>query len=61
MSENNDKLEWFNSVLVCVCCRSHSSCDIVINDPKPGSSERIISITGSASNIQVAQSLMQNR
>jgi hypothetical protein len=40
--------------------KSQSSCDIVITDPKPGSMERIINISGSPSNIQLAQTLMQN-
>ena len=41
--------------------RAQSSCDISINDPKPGSMERIITIVGTPNGIQFAQQLMQTR
>ena len=41
--------------------RAQSSCDISINDLKPGSMERIITIVGTPNGIQFAQQLMQNR
>ena len=41
--------------------RSQSGCDISIDVPKPGSSERIITIVGSSSDIQRAQQLLQKR
>ena len=53
------------NVSECVCVPSHfrgqTSCEIMINDPKPGTAERVISITGAPANIQRAQTLMQNR
>ena len=48
--------------LVAVCvCRGQSGCEVTIEDPKPGSSERIITIYGTLGAIQFAQQLMQNR
>ena len=41
--------------------RAQSSCEITLDDLKPGSSERIITIVGTPNGIQFAQQLMQNR
>ncbi len=41
--------------------KAQSSCEITLNPPTPGTSERIISIMGSSQGIQIAQQLMQNR
>ena len=38
-----------------------SGCEIIMEPPKPGSAERIINIKGLPNNIQVAQTLMQNK
>ncbi|XP_064388744.1 heterogeneous nuclear ribonucleoprotein K homolog isoform X2 [Halichondria panicea] len=40
--------------------KAQSSCEITLNPPTPGTSERIISIMGSSQGIQIAQQLMQN-
>eukprot|EP00731_Ephydatia_muelleri_P015613 Em0009g37a len=40
--------------------RSQSGCDITLEDPKPGSDQRIITIIGAPHAIQFAQQLMQN-
>ena len=38
-----------------------SGCEIIMEAPKPGTAERIINIKGLPNNIQVAQTLMQNK
>lgn len=40
--------------------KAQSSCEITLDDLKPGSSERIITIVGTPNGIQFAQQLMQN-
>ena len=48
-----------HGVLVCLCSEQ-SGCQIRLEEPKPGSTQRIITIIGHQSSIQLAQSLLQN-
>jgi KH domain. len=41
--------------------RNDSGAGITIDEPLPGSNDRIITITGTASQIQMAQYLLQQR
>ena len=42
-------------------CSEQSGCQIRLEEPKPGSTQRIITIIGHQNGIQLAQSLLQNR
>ena len=47
-------------MFICLCSEQ-SGCQIRLEEPKPGSTQRIITIIGHQSGIQLAQSLLQNR
>lgn len=42
-------------------CSEQSGCQIRLEEPKPGSTQRIITIIGHQSSIPLAQSLLQSR
>jgi len=51
-------LESFND---CTCFHQDSGCAIKIDEPLPGAEDRIITITGTQSQTQNAQYLLQKR
>ena len=42
-------------------CRAQSQCNITMDDPVPGTTQRIITIVGTTANIAVAEQLMKDR